>query len=200
MKTFTKIFLSVTLGVIYLTGYGANLAVAVNHDGVYIPKVPAVHQAETSVWGLKAGQSVSGFFKPDFSRTVLNKAVSTTINAPQKYRYQFTANAAPASALGVSLYNAAITWDAGQLKPTLTAYPNPSKGKFTISLAQASNAKYKITVSNTIGNVIKIISVPDSLRNPEINFDLSESPAGIYFYSLYVNDKMVETKRLILQQ
>jgi len=200
MKTFTKIFLSVTLGVVYLTGYGANLAVAVNHDGVYIPKAPVVHHAEASISGGKAGLTIASFFKPDFNRMFLNKTVSKTINAPQKYRYQFTANATPASALGVSLYNAAITWDEGKLKPTLTAYPNPSKGKFTISLAQASNAKYKITVSNTIGNIIKIISVPDSLRNPEINFDLSESPAGIYFYSLYVNDKMVETKRLILQQ
>jgi len=199
MKTFTKIFLSVTLGVVYLTGYGANVAMAVNHDGIYIPKAPASHSAEASVWGVKAGQSVAAYFKPGFSRMILNKVMSKTLNAPQKYRYQFTASAAP-SALGVSLYNAAITWDEGQLKPTLTAYPNPSKGKFTISLAQASHAKYKITVSNTIGNIVKIISVPDSLRNPEINFDLSESPAGIYFYSLYENDKMVETKRLILQQ
>jgi len=200
MKTFTKILLSVTLAVVYLTGYGAHLQLAVDHDGIYIPKSPVVHQAGASIWGAQSGQSVAGFFKTDFSRMALHKIVTKTISAPKKYPYQFTANSAPASALGTSLYNAAITWDEGKLKPTLTAYPNPSKGKFTISLAQASNAKYKITVSNTIGNVVKIISVPDSLRNPEINFDLSESPAGIYFYSLYVNDKMVETKRLILQQ
>jgi len=198
MKTFTKILLAVTFGVVYVTGYGAHLTV--KHDGVYIPKTPAVSQPGTLVWGGKAGYTVASSMNPDFSWSILTNKVAKTITAPKKYRYNFTASTAPTSKLGVSLYNAAITWDEGKLKPTLTAYPNPSKGKFTIALAQATNAKYKITVSNTIGNIIKIISVPDSLRNPEINFDLSEAPAGIYFYSLYVNDKMVETKRLILQQ
>jgi hypothetical protein len=118
----------------------------------------------------------------------------------QRFRYSFTANASQTSLVGVNFLQNGFSAGENHLKPTLNAYPNPSKGKITLSLAQASDARYRISVSNTIGKEILAIKIPESAHNKDYMIDLSAYPAGVYFYSLLVNDKLVETKRLILQQ
>jgi hypothetical protein len=104
--------------------------------------------------------------------------------------------------LGVGPVQNGLGGDNGRPKmlPTLNAFPNPSKGKFTISLTQTAGDVYKIKISNTIGKVIQTIKVEDTANAADVTIDLSDRPAGIYFYSLLINDKMVETKRLIIQQ
>ncbi|MFD1756767.1 T9SS type A sorting domain-containing protein, partial [Rufibacter sediminis] len=69
-----------------------------------------------------------------------------------------------------------------------------------ISLSSLGDESYKIRISNAIGKVYKEIPVMKPTSTETIVVDLSPLPAGIYFYSLLVNEKMVETKRLILQQ
>ncbi|QHL89487.1 T9SS type A sorting domain-containing protein [Nibribacter ruber] len=81
--------------------------------------------------------------------------------------------------------------------PSLSAYPNPSNRIINFSLNPVGDDNYKVRISNTIGKVIRTYEVGQQSSLPPV--DLSELPAGIYFYSLLVNDKMVETKRLILQ-
>ena len=83
--------------------------------------------------------------------------------------------------------------------PTLNAYPNPTRGETTITLSQAANEKYTIRISNAIGRVVKTVDFPPS-STAGIQVDMSELPSGFYFYSLLANDKMIETKRLILQR
>ncbi|PSR53670.1 hypothetical protein AHMF7605_09105 [Adhaeribacter arboris] len=114
----------------------------------------------------------------------------------------YTATTASSHMLGVGPVQNGIGSEGGKVKsiPTLTAFPNPSKGRFTISLTQTSGDAYKIRISNTIGKVIQTITLGDNANAADISIDLSDRPAGVYFYSLLVNDKMVETKRLILQQ
>jgi len=84
--------------------------------------------------------------------------------------------------------------------PTLAAYPNPSRGETTITLSQAAGEKYKIRISNAIGRVVKTIDVAETTGDTQIEVNLSELPSGFYFYSLLANDKMIETKRLVLQR
>ncbi len=114
----------------------------------------------------------------------------------------YTATTSNSQMLGVGPVQNGIGPDNGKtrLLPTLTAFPNPSKGRFTISLTQTAGDMYKIKISNTIGKVIQTITLGDKANAADISIDLSDRPAGVYFYSLLVNDKMVETKRLILQQ
>ncbi len=114
----------------------------------------------------------------------------------------YTATTANDHMLGVGPVQNGLGLDNGKAKilPTLSAFPNPSKGRFTISLTQTSGDVYKIKISNTIGKVIQTITLADHANAADISIDLSDRPAGVYFYSLLVNDKMVETKRLILQQ
>ncbi len=86
-----------------------------------------------------------------------------------------------------------------RIMPSLNAFPNPSKGITRISLAPLGDDVYKIKISNAIGKVYKVIPVRKETTTESVTVDLSPLPAGIYFYSLLVNEKMVETKRLILQ-
>ncbi|MBA9076926.1 T9SS type A sorting domain-containing protein [Rufibacter quisquiliarum] len=87
-----------------------------------------------------------------------------------------------------------------KLIPSLTAYPNPSRGITKISLSALGDDNYKIRISNAIGKIYKEFPVNQGSASETIVIDLSPLPAGVYFYSLLVNEKMVETKRLILQQ
>ncbi|WP_051359675.1 T9SS type A sorting domain-containing protein [Adhaeribacter aquaticus] len=201
MKTFTKHLLAVTLLVAYFSGYGATKKFGTSNDGVYIPKTPVVTQNDLTMWIGKSVTKFASTYKSGLEWSVLHKSLSKSLTLPKYYPYNnFTANSSSNSMVGINMINSAMAWDEGKFKPSLNAYPNPSKGKITISLAQATDAIYKITVSNTIGQVIKTIKVPETGHNSDITVDLSAYPAGVYFYSLLVNDKMVETKRLILQQ
>ncbi|MDX5423052.1 MAG: T9SS type A sorting domain-containing protein [Hymenobacteraceae bacterium] len=84
--------------------------------------------------------------------------------------------------------------------PSISAYPNPSRGLTRFMLSQSEHDSYKIRISNTIGKVVKSAELPASGATNVYEFDMSSLPAGIYFYSLLVNDKTVETKRLVLQK
>ena len=194
MKIFTKLLLPVFLIVSYFTGYGASVAFGVNGEGIYVPKSPLASQTESGNY------LISSNFKPAFDLSVLNKDLFKSLSVPKRIAYNFTANSSGSSMLGLQMINTNQGWDDGQIKPTLSAFPNPTKGMIVIKLEQTGNDFYKINVSNTIGQVLKTIKVPDAARESRIKVDLSDYPAGVYFYSLLVNDKMVETKRLILQQ
>jgi hypothetical protein len=84
--------------------------------------------------------------------------------------------------------------------PSLSVYPNPAKGMVTVSLSQriGLGQDYKLRLSNIIGREVRT-----TLLRPEdsssIAVNLSDLPAGMYFYSLLINDKIVSTKRLVLQ-
>ncbi|WP_114778397.1 T9SS type A sorting domain-containing protein [Botryobacter ruber] len=86
-----------------------------------------------------------------------------------------------------------------KMLPSVNAYPNPSRGKTRLSLSHFGYDNYKIRVSNTIGKVVQTVDLSGT-DVADVELDLSRQPAGVYFYSLIVNDKTVETKRLILQK
>lgn len=205
MKIFTKILLPVFLIASCFTGYGASVAFGNNGEGVFIPKNSLAAQVDVSTWLGKSGSQ----FEATNKWSVLDKDIFKGLSMPQKIGYSFTANSSGTSMLGLNMINTTQGWDEGRMKPSLSAYPNPTKGLIEIELqtsnenskqVHTSNQTYKISFSNTIGQVLKTIKVPKSALDSKIKLDLSDYPAGVYFYSLLVNDKMVETKRLILQQ
>ncbi|WP_179222914.1 T9SS type A sorting domain-containing protein [Pontibacter ummariensis] len=83
--------------------------------------------------------------------------------------------------------------------PSINAYPNPSRGITRLALNLPGNDSYKIRISNTIGKVLRVHEVAPA-ENAVVELDMRSLPSGIYFYSLVVNDKTVETKRLVLQK
>lgn len=85
------------------------------------------------------------------------------------------------------------------LAQALTVYPNPSRGQVTVQLDQKAGQDYKLRISNVIGQEVRTIALKPELTAAGLPLDLSSLPAGIYYYSLLVNDKTVATKRLVLQ-
>jgi hypothetical protein len=75
---------------------------------------------------------------------------------------------------------------------TISIYPNPNNGNFTIQ----SNSDVKLSVTNQLSQVIKIISLTGN-NNHEVS--LKELANGIYFVS-GENDKHVRTQKVIVNK
>ncbi|MBK8554213.1 MAG: T9SS type A sorting domain-containing protein [Ignavibacteria bacterium] len=83
-------------------------------------------------------------------------------------------------------------------------YPNPFNPKTIINytvplILKGQMLKAKLIVYNSLGKeVYVLLNEIKSAGNYEIVFDGSNLPNGIYFYSLFVNNTLIETKRMIL--
>lgn len=77
--------------------------------------------------------------------------------------------------------------------------PNPAINFTTIpyELKQA-NTNAKIVLHNIIGNKVKEIEIND--LKGSVQLDLSQLEEGIYFYSLQINQKLISSKKLIIER
>jgi hypothetical protein len=107
-------------------------------------------------------------------------AAPRTANQPKLTSYRATQTATPAT-------------------PTLTVFPNPSRGQLTVQAAGLTGQGYKFRLANVLGREVRLLSFRPEQASEALAVDLSGLPAGLYFYSLLVNDKIVSTKRLTLQ-
>lgn len=83
--------------------------------------------------------------------------------------------------------------------PTLTIFPNPSRGQLTVQAVGLAGQGYKFRLANVLGREVRLMAFRPEQASEALAVDLSGLPAGLYFYSLLVNDKIVSTKRLTLQ-
>jgi polyhydroxybutyrate depolymerase len=77
--------------------------------------------------------------------------------------------------------------------PDFTIFPNPSQGFFTLN--NQSDAKAKLLIYNSIGELIKETSVV----SPTLNFSLENEPKGIYFYQIRNENSLLKTGKLVIQ-
>ncbi|QJX45980.1 T9SS type A sorting domain-containing protein [Hymenobacter taeanensis] len=85
------------------------------------------------------------------------------------------------------------------LAPTLSVYPNPARGLVTVSLGQKFTADYKLRLNNIIGREVRTVSLRPEAADGGMALNLSDLPPGMYFYSLVLDNKVMSTKRLVLQ-
>ncbi len=83
--------------------------------------------------------------------------------------------------------------------PVLSVFPNPSRGQVSLQLAAPSGQDYKFRLNNVLGREVRLLALRPELAPEGLALDISNLPAGLYFYSLLVNDKVVSTNRLTLQ-
>ncbi|MDR0364339.1 MAG: T9SS type A sorting domain-containing protein [Bacteroidales bacterium] len=79
------------------------------------------------------------------------------------------------------------------------AYPNPAANNFYVNYefnSVTDNAQ--ITLTNILGVVVK--TKPLDGLSGTANIDVSGLPAGVYFYSIKANGKIVETKKMIISR
>ena len=73
--------------------------------------------------------------------------------------------------------------------------PNPVKSFTTINYKLAKTGSLKITDDS--GNIIKTISLNANAKG-SVNVDCSSLSAGTYFYSLIINGKIIDTKKMMV--
>lgn len=83
--------------------------------------------------------------------------------------------------------------------PAFTLFPNPSRGLLTVQITGQKGQDYKLRLTNILGRELRLQAVRPDQAADGVALDLSGLPAGLYFYSLLIDDKVVGTKRLTLQ-
>ena len=75
--------------------------------------------------------------------------------------------------------------------------PNPVKNNTVISYFLPGNTdKAQIRLTDSKGSALKYYTVSNG--EGQININSSELPSGIYYYTLYINDKKIDTKQMIV--
>src|SRR5690606_15168930 len=77
-------------------------------------------------------------------------------------------------------------------------YPNPSNGRFNISLDNLEGETYEVRVYDSHGLLILEESEPISAAQQLKTLDLSTKGKGIYFLKIIYDGKYEETKRIII--
>lgn len=80
-------------------------------------------------------------------------------------------------------------------KPFVRAFPNPANSYFVVELGALSNKKTTVAVYNMVGS--KVQEVAATSNRVEIN--TNNLPNGVYLYSVIVNGKAVDTKKIVIK-
>jgi hypothetical protein len=190
MRNFTRLFIIAVFAVSQLAAYTVMAHGRLKEAGMVPPSMGGV-----SAWKLMPDKKAEANVRAENAKT----AAWVRDYTSRKSLYLTETAYAGSSRFVINSYMAFMPAPERQT-PSINAYPNPSRGITRVSLSQVGNAdNYKLKISNTIGKVVETHELPVTHSNVFI-LDMSSYPAGVYFYSLLVNDKTVETKRLILQK
>ncbi|HRJ99361.1 MAG TPA: YCF48-related protein [Ignavibacteria bacterium] len=78
-------------------------------------------------------------------------------------------------------------------------FPNPFNSKTKIYYKIGKEAFIRINIIDLSGKEIKtLINKKQNTGNYGIDFDASDLSSGIYFYSLYINNKIMDNKKFVL--
>lgn len=202
MKIFTRIFCIVALLASNLLSFAATYTVSVNST-TFVPQNLTVNPGDQVIFQWVAGShpvmSDNNVF-PMFDINSGSQTKTMVMNTAGTFGYHCMAHGSPGSGMfGTIVVRTVSGVKEFKNAATLSAFPNPTKGETTITLNHANGENYKIRISNAIGRVVKTVEIPKNAPDSKIEVDMGNLPAGFYFYSLLANDKMIETKRLILQ-
>lgn len=73
----------------------------------------------------------------------------------------------------------------------ITLYPNPSKGILSLNMNNINGGKITITITNSIGIIVKEIELENLTSSYNQEIDLSNSANGVYFISIQSNKTKV---------
>ncbi|MCP2042342.1 hypothetical protein L1278_000365 [Pontibacter sp. HSC-36F09] len=192
MRTFTKMIITAVFAVSHLAAYSVTADGRLKEAGALSAK-----EGGSSAWKVVPEKKAEANVRAENARTAA--WVKDYTKNKSKSLYLTETAYASSSRFVINSYMAFMPSPERQT-PSINAYPNPSRGITRVQLSQVGVAEnYKLKISNTIGKVMETHELPVTHSNVFV-LDMTGYPAGVYFYSLLVNDKTVETKRLILQK
>lgn len=75
-------------------------------------------------------------------------------------------------------------------------YPNPSEGQFLLMITQSETKALEVIVSNTMGQIVKIIQ---SESNKQLSLDLGDMPIGIYHLKIIQEEISVNRQMQVIR-
>ena len=181
-------------------------------DNFYKPENVTINPGDMVVW-----RNVGSGFHPTVSEsnawptftisptnitsTVANLAAGTTY-AYYCSAHSFVNNGKREGMIGSIVVRPVATpvFTARDLTPAFSVAPNPTRGLVTVSVAPlVVGQDYKLRLSNIIGREVRMVALRPEAAAGGMSLNLADLPAGMYFYSLLQNDRVVSTKRLLLQ-
>jgi hypothetical protein len=87
--------------------------------------------------------------------------------------------------------------DENSNNPSLSIYPNPSKGIFNISI-EGGNGKVLMEVFDVHGNAHRFIEIEGISSMTTKQLDLKELPAGVFFINFSGNN-FNQVKKIVIQ-
>lgn len=78
-------------------------------------------------------------------------------------------------------------------------FPNPFNPRTFINYELAYFSHIRLSIYDILGNeIINLINEKQDRGSYKIAFDGISFPSGIYFYSLYINNNLIDTKKMLL--
>jgi hypothetical protein len=78
-------------------------------------------------------------------------------------------------------------------------YPNPARNQVSFDYTLPTNTSTaNVKIHNLLGSVVKEVQLWD--RSGKVTIDVSSLNEGFYFYSVTVNNEVLETKRLVISR
>jgi hypothetical protein len=119
-------------------------------------------------------------------------------DAATDYNVVVSGDCEPAvTSVNVSLYVISTSIDANSLMNTLSIYPNPFSSSVNIKLNDAVlNNEYELMVYNILG----VLMVKTTIIDQVTTINTEHYFAGIYFYRVMLNNKIIQSGKLIKQE
>ncbi|MBC7447287.1 MAG: T9SS type A sorting domain-containing protein [Hymenobacteraceae bacterium] len=135
-----------------------------------------------------------------------NRTRTITLNAAGVYGYHCQLHGSAGSGMFGTITIQPLGTRAEATPPTsFTTFPNPVSAtrdeRVTVSFSQRAGTDGKLRLLNVIGRVVRETTVHQAGETGEtrLSLDVADLPAGIYFTSLVLGERVVETRRLIVQ-
>ncbi len=93
-------------------------------------------------------------------------------------------------------YKTGVGIPQNEIANKLQASPNPATNNVSINYTTASN-KSSLVIKNLTGKEIYRTELQEGTSN--LNLNISDFPAGVYFYGIEVGGKMICTKKLLIK-
>ena len=159
--------------------------------------IAPVASATSYAWSVLGGASIS----PAGTSATINYNTATTTSAVLRVNGLNACGASQPGVLtvNVSLFCRTSAEDMLGLTSEMSAYPNPTSGKATITFTADKNAKYSLKVMDMIGNTIQtdVIQATEGMNTKDLDF--VNVAKGLYMVSLSNESGKNETIKLIIQ-
>jgi len=115
--------------------------------------------------------------------------VTTLLKSDSGPYSQSLSNMAESELTGTSIF---------ELNADVTAYPNPSNGKFTVKIVSTKASKYTVTVSNILGQEV-LSTQTAKTSDSSVLIDLNASQNGMYLIKVESEGKVI-TKSIMINK